>query len=250
MDAIIYAAGVARRMGPEFQDTPKILLEVGGRSLLEWHARRLSDAGCARAHVVTGHGREKVAREIERLSKEYPARFMEIFNPDYTEGSVLSFHVSLPVLREAKEPVLIMDGDVFYGGAMLRRLIDSPHPTALLLDFGYRAIDDDPVLVPVRDGRPFEFVKKWQGEADRVGESIGFFKVDPADLPLLIQETELRVESGRRAESYDDVIRAMARAGRFGAEDVSDQEWTEIDFPYDLARARQEVFPALRAQGD
>jgi hypothetical protein len=46
----------------------------------------------------------------------------------------------------------------------------------------YSTADDDPVLVPVRDGRPFEFRKRWRGECDLVGESVGYFKVDPAEL--------------------------------------------------------------------
>ena len=85
-----------------------------------------------------------------------------------------------------------MDADVLYPAQMLERLIRSTHPTALLLDREYSTKDDDPVLVPVKDGRPFEFRKKWTGQADFVGESIGFFKIGPDDLPMLINETRAR----------------------------------------------------------
>jgi choline kinase len=42
MKAIIYAAGRGTRLQ---SDSPKILLEFGGRTLLEWHALRLREAG-------------------------------------------------------------------------------------------------------------------------------------------------------------------------------------------------------------
>ena len=41
MKAIICAAGRGVRLGA---NSPKILLEFGGRSLLEWHALRLREA--------------------------------------------------------------------------------------------------------------------------------------------------------------------------------------------------------------
>jgi len=245
MDAIIFAAGVGGRMGPDCADVPKVLLEVGGRTLLEWHVMRLQALRVARAHVVTGHGREHVAREIARLGKSHDLPLSEIVNPTFTEGSVVSLLHALPVLESADGNVLIMDGDVFYGPEMLERLAASSHPSAMLVDFSYRAVDDDPVLVPVRDGRPFEMVKGWRGEADRVGESVGFFRVAPADIPFLVRETLARTEGGRRLESLDEVLRAAVKAGRFGFEDVSDLPWTELDFPYDLEYAREQVLPEV-----
>jgi choline kinase len=138
-----------------------------------------------------------------------------------------------------------MDADVVYPGEMLRRLIDAPERTALLLDREYSTDDDDPVLVPVKNGRAFDFRKQWSGEADFVGESIGFFKIARADLPLLIQETRARSAGSDVRDSYDDVLRAMVVAGRFGHVDVTGLRWTEIDFPDDLARARDIVLPAI-----
>ena len=58
MKAIIYAAGRGTRL---LSDSPKILLEFGGRTLLEWHALRLREAGVREVVLVTGHLREQIA---------------------------------------------------------------------------------------------------------------------------------------------------------------------------------------------
>jgi choline kinase len=153
--------------------------------------------------------------------------------------------VSLPHIVRSLKEVLLMDGDVLYDSRMLPRLIRSPHRSALLVDFKYSTADDDPVLVPIRAGRPFEFVKRWQGTAERVGESVGFFKLDPADMPMLIEETRARSAGRARLDSMDEVLRALVRAGRFGYEDITGLPWTEIDFPEDVVYAREQVLPAL-----
>jgi len=53
--------------------------------------------------------------------------------------------------------------------------------------------------------------------------------------------------SAGRAASYDEVLRQMVRAGRFGHEDVTGLPWIEIDFPADVERAAREVLPAIAA---
>jgi len=245
MKAFIYAAGRATRLGPEFASRPKILIELGGKSLLEWHALRLREAGVREFAIITGHERRQIAEALPVLASRHGMKIEEIHNADFTEGSVLSMNVSLDAVIGAGGPVLLMDGDVLYPGEMLRRLIASPHPTVMLVDRNYSTADDDPVLVPVREGRPVDFVKRWSGEADQVGESIGFFKMAATDLPLLADETRKRLQGEGRLDSYDDVLRAMVKAGRFQYEDVTGMPWTEIDFPKDVDYARNDVLPAL-----
>ena len=245
MEAIMYVAGLASRLGDAAAGRNKVLLEFQGKSLLERHVMFLAELGVRQLHVVTGHLRENLQAAFPLLRQRYGMAFTEWYNPAFREGSVLSMHASLPTLRHASAPVLLMDGDVLYDGRMLHRLVHSPHRTALLVDREFSTADDDPVLVPMRDGQPFDFVKRWSGQADSVGESVGFFKIDPADIPFMIRETEARTDAARRGDSYDDVLREMVRSGLFGAEDVTGLPWTEIDFPKDLAYATSSILPQL-----
>lgn len=245
MNAIIYAAGRAARLGDLVKHRHKILLEFGGKSLLEWHVIRLKEAGVRTVYVVTGHLREQIQATLQPLSDRHGIAVKEIFNPDYQEGSVLSMAVSLPTVETFHPFALLLDGDVLYDTRMLQRLIDSPHRTTLLIDRGFSAADDDPVLVPIMDGRPIDFVKRWRGDADQLGESIGFFKVDSADIPALVKDTRAREKGAGRMDSYDDVLREMVRSGLFGFEDVTGIPWTEIDFPQDVVFANETVLPQL-----
>jgi choline kinase len=242
MNAIINAAGRGVRLG---SSSPKILLKFGGRTLLEWHALRLRAAGVTELVIVTGHLREQITAELPQIEQRYELAVREIVNKRFEQGSVLSFFVSLAEIEASTGPILLMDADVLYPAEMLRRLINSAHSTALLLDQNFSTADDDPVLVPVKDGRAFDFRKKWSGEAELVGESVGFFKVAPNDFPMLAAETRARSSGPNCPDSYDDVLRALVVADRFGYEDVSHLPWTEIDFPADVTRAETEVLPAI-----
>ena len=247
MNAILYAAGRAMRLGEYTRGRNKVLFEFGGLSLLERHVMLLARARVPKLFVVTGHLREQLQATFPALQTRYGIEIEEMYNADFTEGSALSMHASLPAVESAREGVLLMDGDVLYDGRLLERLLESPHRTALLVDRGYPAADDDPVLVPMRKGKPFEFLKRWRGEADSLGESVGFFKVGVSDLPLLMAETRARISGPGRAESYDEIIRALVKDGRFGAVDVTGLPWTEVDFPADIEYANRVILPALEA---
>lgn len=247
MNAILYVAGRATRLGSHVKGRHKVLLEFGGVTLLERHLRSLAKLKIPQLFVVTGHCREQLHAAFPALQSRYPVEIIELFNPDFVEGSALSMHASLPALESAADGVLLMDGDVLYDFHILQQLIGTLHPTALLVDRAYSTADDDPVLVPMRKGKPFDFIKRWRGEADSVGESIGFFKIGPADLPLLISETRARASGPGRAESYDDILRVLARDGRFAAVDVTGAPWTEIDFPADIDYANRVILPALKS---
>ena len=245
MNAIIYAAGRASRLGSIAKDRHKILLPFGGKSLLEWHAIRLKSAGVTQIYVVTGHLREQLAEEMAMLVERYGIPMTELHNPDFLEGSVLSMAVSLTQLESSHPFVLILDGDVLYDGRMIERLLQSPHRTTLLIDRGYSCADDDPVIVPIVGGRPVDFIKRWRGEADELGESIGFFKIDAQDIPFLTQQTRAREKGAGRMDSYDDILRVMVLEGMFHHEDVTGIPWTEIDFPGDVEFANTSVLPRL-----
>ena len=227
--AIVYAAGRGQRLGPAYAGRQKLMLRFGGRSLLAWHARRLAAAGVGEMVVVTGFGREQVAAAMPAVARDTGLRLREVFNPDFDAGSVLSLAASLPVVESAGEPLLLLDGDVLYPAGFIERLLASRYRSVLLVDRAWSDADDDPVLVPLvadlsREFDPFQFANNKHNVVPRLqGEA--------------------------RGQSYDEVIRALVLAGCFGAEDVSGEPWTELDFPGDVARAELEVMPAILAAG-
>ena len=110
MKALIFAAGLGERMRPLTDRTPKPLLDVGGKRLIEWHLEKLAALGvrdvvvntswlAAQFPATLGDG----ARWNLRIAYSYEGDV-----PLETGGGMLN---ALPLLGEA--PFLLVNGDVW-----------------------------------------------------------------------------------------------------------------------------------------
>src|SRR5438094_9915165 len=105
MKAIIYAAGRGTRLQ---SDSPKILLEFGGKTLLEWHALRLGEAGVCEIVLVTGHLREQVAEVLRDICARHDVALREIVNSRFHEVSWLSVQFSFPEIVVSSEHIRLI----------------------------------------------------------------------------------------------------------------------------------------------
>lgn len=246
---VILAAGRGRRLAEGSADKPKILLEIGGKTLLQRHLELLTDAGCTDITLVVGYRRESIAAELARLGRAHTVRLID--NTDWQYGSVVSLDCAGAILRGegavGKASILLMDGDVLYDHRLLARLLESAQSNVLLLD---REIEpgDEPVKICVAGAsRIVDFAKLPDTEGDWHGESVGFFRLSPEmgiQLAAAVQEV---VEAGGRSIEieYEEPLRSLIRAGSdFGFEDVTGLPWTEIDFMEDVHKARA-MLPSL-----
>lgn len=104
--AVIMAGGKGSRLHPLTENTPKPMLPVGGRPLMEWIVEQLRDSGIHRIHVSTHFQSEKISEhfgdgnafgvDIQYVSEEQPLG---------TAGS-------LSLLEHSQEPLLVMNGDI------------------------------------------------------------------------------------------------------------------------------------------
>ncbi|KGM33421.1 phosphocholine cytidylyltransferase family protein [Inquilinus limosus] len=240
--AIILAAGVGRRLGTA-AGGPKILLQFGGKSLLERHIAALHANGIEDISITIGHESDSIRREIDRLGLGGRVSFVE--NPRYREGSLVSLWVQRERLATGA-PVVLMDGDVLYPAPMIGRLLDGAAENVLLVD---REIEpgDEPVKICFRGDTIVDFRKKPEHAHDWHGESVGFFRFSPDMARALGDRTDWYVREGITTVEYEEAIRdlILAHPSRFGVADISDLPWTEIDFDVDVARAQREILPQL-----
>jgi MurNAc alpha-1-phosphate uridylyltransferase len=131
---MILAAGRGERLRPHTDHTPKPLLRVGGRALIEHHLHALGEAGFRDIVINQGHLGEQLPATLGDGSR-YGLRIAYSYEgtpPLETGGGI---HHALPLLGPA--PFLVVNGDVWtdYPFARLRRdplglahlvLIDNP----------------------------------------------------------------------------------------------------------------------------
>ncbi|WP_069946864.1 N-acetylmuramate alpha-1-phosphate uridylyltransferase MurU [Microbulbifer aggregans] len=107
--AMLLAAGYGKRMRPLTDQTPKPLLQVAGKPLIEHALERLAAIGVRRVVINLGHLGEKIRARLgsgERWGLDI--RYSVEVEPLETAGGIIK---ALPLLGEA--PFLVVNGDVW-----------------------------------------------------------------------------------------------------------------------------------------
>lgn len=248
MKAIMLAAGIGRRLsGGNNEHPPKVLLDFGRRSLLQRHLDALRLLGVEGLTLVVGYRSHEILKALDDMGAGAFVRTVE--NNDFLRGTALSLWTARDTLTGGGD-VLFMDADVLYHPTVLQRLIEADG-NRLLYDARLEA-DEEPVKICLRGGRPVEFGKKVSGTFDAMGEWVGFMKLSQDYAARFAQILESFMDGGRHDEPMEEAVRELliaSPAGAFDIVDVSDLPWIEIDFPEDLARARDVILPEIERIG-
>jgi len=237
MRAILLAAGSGRRLQRPY---PKCLVEIGAMTLLSRALRALATVGVSEAWVVVGYRHELIATELSHYSP--PLAVACIKNEAFLRGSVRSLWVA----REALDgPVLVMDADVLFPVHLLRRLVTSPHTNCVLAD-PRSSFTGEEMILTRHEARIWDITRGVLDPSQALGEGVGFYKLDRSAARSLRQLLEEWVASGRDDQEYEEVFRTLFKFCVFGYEVVGDLPWTEIDFPEDILKAEQEIWPQIQ----
>lgn len=220
MIAMILAAGRGERLRPLTDEIPKALVEVQGRSLLEWHLRRIRDAGIQDVVINLGWLGEQIAERIGSGSKH---RLNVVYSPEgdnalETGGGI---HHALPML--GGEPFLVINVDSF---------TEMPVPEVSLADKDVGHL----VLVPTPDyfeNSDFDLV---DGKVRAVDSPSLTF----AGCAVYRPEFFDNCEAGRF--SLAPMLFAAAGAGQLQGS-IYDGPWADIGTPERLAISCQNKIP-------
>ena len=234
--AIILSAGQGSRLLPHTAQLPKCLLDLGGRSLLEWQLRALESAGLRETVVVTGFMPELVEAELMRCTPPR-MRVRTLYNPFYKLADNLA---SCWMARaELSGPCLLLNGDTLFEPAIGARLMASPGaPITVTID-RKPSYDADDMKVET-DGDRLRAIGKRLAPERVNGESIGFLRFEAEGAALFVDELErtMRTPDGPGLW-YLSAIDRLARGGAdVRALSIEGLEWGELDYPADLDRAR------------
>lgn len=230
MKALIFAAGLGERMRPLTLHTPKPLLPVGGKPLIEWHLEKLAALGITDVVINTAW-----------LAAQFPARLgdgarwglriryaHEGDTPLDTGGGMLH---ARPLLGEA--PFLLVNGDVWtdYDFA---RLPHAPRGLAHLV------LVDPPPQAPQGD-----FALAADGSVQAEGSprltyaGIGVYR------PQLLDDWQSVITApawinGQPAFPLAPLLRAHMAHGAISGEHHRGR-WTDVGTPERLAQLEQQL---------
>jgi L-glutamine-phosphate cytidylyltransferase len=239
MKAVILAAGVGKRLWEVTQHRPKCLIEIGGRTLLHRYLASLRSVGIHQADIVVGYKQEMIRAAV--AANDCGVRVSFLVNEQFHRGSISSLWIARASLDD---DVIVMDADVLFHQEILRRLVESPHGNALLMDDTVKQTGEE-CMVVVEGGRVIALTKKMPLRYDYAGEGVGFLKVRHVDAPYVIASLKDHVDQEAWQMEYEDALLGFFRDVKVGHEKIGGLPWTEIDFVEDVTKAEREVLPRL-----
>ncbi len=239
MHCVILAAGTSSRLRPLTDSTPKCLLRVGSRSILERMIRAVFHAGVIHFTVVVGFQDWTIKNFLKRNFPSLDFTFVVNNQFDTTNNAF-----SLLLAREEiiGHELLLLDGDIVFDDELVPMLIRSSHQSCLAVRTN-GGIGEEDVKVEVNDKKEIVRIGKDIAAASAYGESIGIEKFSRGDTIKLFTTLEKRIRTENRVnEFYEASFQEMIDSGlTMYAVDAGAYRSIEIDTAEDL-HAAESIF--------
>lgn len=109
MNAIILCGGLSTRLGDITKSIPKVLLEIKGRTVLQWQLEKLKKAGVSEVVLAAGHLADVLRQEVgEKINDVNLIHAVE--KERLGTGGAIKHAMSY--LKNPQEPAVILNGDV------------------------------------------------------------------------------------------------------------------------------------------
>jgi choline kinase len=227
---VILAAGHGQRIGSREHGIPKPLMEVAGRTLLEYALVQASAAGCEEAIVVVGGGREKLQEFLEGIKP--PLKLRLLFNPDFHHPNGISLLAAESLVRGS---FYLQMSDHLFGEPVLPRLSRSgaaPGECMRLL------VDAEPLYSDEEDATK---VRLREGRISDIGKELPTWDaVDTGCFLLDGRIFDALKGVGRPEEtSVTAGMKGLLGDGLLAAVDLRGVPWVDVDTPRDREEAER-----------
>ena len=239
MHCVILAAGTATRLRPLTDSTPKCLLRIGDRTILERTISAVFHAGITDFTIVVGFQDWMIKNFLKR---NFPSlHFSFVVNNQYVSTNNA---YSLLLAREEVEghELLLLDSDILFDDEIVPLLLTSSHETCLAMRTAEH-VGEEEVKIEISSSRQIIRIGKELPTGAAQGESIGIEKFSRGDTTILFRTLEKRIHAEKRVnEFYEASFQEMIDNGaQIYAVDVAPHRCMEIDTVDDL-RAAESFF--------
>lgn len=236
MKAIILAAGIASRLRPLTDNTPKCLLKVGQKNILALTLDHIVANKIKDVIIVTGYLQEQITAFVNSHYPQLDVSF--IYNEVYDSTNNI-YSLWLTKEHMTGEDMLLMDSDIIFDEEIIRRLVHSPHANCLALK--RHAVGEEEIKVKVDSSGRIEQIGKTILPSEALGESIGIEKFNAKLVSKLFAVLDQKIILEKEVNIfYEAAFQDLMNAGEdIYVVDVTDCTCMEIDTVDDLNLANQ-----------
>ena len=234
MKAVILAAGVASRLRPLTNHTPKCLLKVCSKNLLELTIENLLDNKISEIIIVTGYLENKIRDFIDLRFPELNITI--IYNEFYNStNNIYSLWLAKNALNG--EDMLLMDSDIVFNSQIIKKLCSSGKKNCLALK--QHDLSDEEIKVKIdKKGRVLEIGKEVK-ISEAAGESVGIELFGREVIPALFNIIDRKVNIEKNVNQFYEAAfqELITSSHEIYIVDISEYFSMEIDTAEDLRLA-------------
>jgi choline kinase len=232
MQAIILAAGLAKRLRPLTDDSPKCLLPFGEKNLLHYTVENIIANGINEFIVVTGYRENMIKNYLREHFSELNITILT--NSDFANNNN---SYSLWMTKDyVKDDVLLLDSDIFFDKMIITKLLHSGYENCLAVNITEK-LDEEQIKVRVDDKKRILEIGKEVNLAQASGESIGIEKFSKPCMDEMFKILDRKILKEKNVSEFYEVTFQEALAARRGKDernsiycvDVSNYRCMEID---------------------
>ena len=225
MRAILLAAGMGTRLRPITLNTPKSLIIVNGKPLLERQIEYLKEVGVEEIIVLTGYLSDK----FDYLKEEYNVKL--VYNDKY---DIYNNIYSMYLVREYLADSYVIDADTYLSRNFLKRDLDvSTYFTGIKKGF-----NNEWILRFDEEGRVYDI--EVGSEEDYIMSGVSYWTDDDGKFIKGKLEEALSGEDWKELY-WDNIARSYLKIMNIHVKKINSDDWFEIDSIEDLKALQEKL---------
>ena len=244
MRAIILAAGMASRLRPLTDTTPKCLLKIGERSLLQRSIDALVGNGIKEIVIVTGYLHNLIE---DFIKQQYPNVNVSFIHNDIYDSTNNIYSLWLARPKADGEEILLLDSDLLYDPEIITRVLDTLAANILTLIRHDLGEEEMKVVTDGGSEGNITEISKTCSPTDAIGESLGIEKMGKAYTSALYKELEPMMNQEHLENVFYEKAfeRLIPQGHTFKVLDVTDLFSCELDTIEDFQNAKEKIPQSL-----
>jgi L-glutamine-phosphate cytidylyltransferase len=223
MRAILLAAGMGTRLRPLTLTTPKSLIDVNGKPMLEQQVEYLQEVGVEEIIVVTGY----LAEKFDYLKEKYGVKL--IHNDKFDQYNNI---YTMYLVREYLPNAYVIDADVFLKNNFLL-----PHPKTSMYFSAKKPEFKNEWMIRYDDDFRVTDIVVGDGEHDYILCGISYWS--EKDGMFIVKKLEEAVAGGSFQTLYwDDIVKDNIRNLNVYLQEIHPDDSHEIDSLEDLEKVK------------
>ena len=236
MQAIILAAGMGKRLKELTSKATKCMVEVNGEMMIHKTLMHLEKLNLNKIVLVVGYEGQQLMDYVNSLGLKTPVEY--VVNDVYDKtNNIYSLYLAKEYLLQ--DDTLLLESDLVYEEAVIRKLVDTPYPSLVLVDKFESwmdgtciTVDEDDNITSFVSKREFDFTK-----TDEYYKTVNLYKFsknfsEKYYVPFL----EAYCNAMGLNEYYEQVLKVITFLGdlEIKAVKLNGEKWYEIDDVQDL----------------